>query len=274
MIDIFNRTLSQVFDLLLWPLNAFADVWGLVFISLLSGIIFLLIYGAVSNQKGLRRTKEMIHSCILEAVLFRHDLRTSLKAQGRMFLYAFKYVAFAVPPILILMIPCIVILAHLNLRYNSNALAKGQASIVTVKVKDANALKDLKLDVSKGLEATPPVRIKDNNEVYWRLNATEEAKDAYIKLELPGEQNPIQKRVFLGDTAPAISTKRLNNWLWAILYPGDSLLPASSVVSEISLTYPERNLSFLGIQWHWLVLFVVLSIVSGILASKVFKVEI
>ncbi len=158
-VDYFNAALVALMDAALWPFQGLSRLWGLLAVSLISGVILLLIYGRISNQDGIRRIKKKIGASLLEAVLYRHDLRTSLKAQGRMFVYGFVYFAYAVPPILILMVPCVLILAQLNLRYNSAGLPPGTPAILRVKVDNPNYLDSIALQAGGDAEVTPRLRI-------------------------------------------------------------------------------------------------------------------
>jgi len=51
-------------------------------------------------------------------------------------------------------------------------------------------------------------------------------------------------------------------------------LTAGSQVTELKIGYPPVRYQLLGIRMHWLVVFAVLSILSGLIASKIFRVEI
>ena len=59
-----------------------------------------------------------------------------------------------------------------------------------------------------------------------------------------------------------------------LLYPTETALPANSVIKEIHVNYPRRELSLWGWKIHWLVVFLVVSIISGYSLKGVFKVQI
>ena len=42
----------MVFSVLLWPFRMLAPIWGLAFISVLTGIFMVWVFGRVSNQAG------------------------------------------------------------------------------------------------------------------------------------------------------------------------------------------------------------------------------
>jgi len=274
IIELLNSTVTTIFDVLLYPTSVIASLWGLLLISILSGIILLLVYGKVSNQAGIKSTKRRIYSYVLESVLFRHDLNLSLKAQGNMFLAGFKYFVLAVPPILIMMIPCLLILAQLNLRYSSQPLKNGDSSIVSLTLDSDQKLFETSLIAPEGISVTPPLRDLDNNSISWRLNITNPPRESKeIQINIGSET--VSKPLILEQNSTKIPSKTFSDWWWSFLYPGDSIARSmQGMVKEISISYPERSYNIFGIKMHWLVVFIIISLLSGIVGSKIFKVEI
>ena len=273
-VEAINRALTALADCALFPFAGLDPIWGLTAVSVVSGVVFLALYGRFSNQSGLKRTKRRIASCVLEAVIYRHDLGVSLRAQGRMFGQAFVYVWHALPPLAILMLPCLLILAQLNLRYNARGLRTGEPAIVRVQVDQADALAKLELQADGAVKLdSPPLRIPRLKQAQWRVKAGE-AGPARLSLRSgAGEAAalPLSVGAAAGQKLPVWSGK--SPW-WALLYPGGRSLPASSAVSEISIAYPEERYPVAGIRFHWLVLFVIISIAAGLAAAKLLGVEI
>ena len=114
MLEKLNSIFVNIFNFILIPVSNFSDEVKILYISILSGIIFLLIYGKVSNQKGIKETKRKIMAKVIEVALFRHSIKVCLNAQGALFKQGFKYLSFALIPLLILMVPCILIMAQIN----------------------------------------------------------------------------------------------------------------------------------------------------------------
>ncbi len=240
----------------------------------MSGIIFLLIYGRVSFQRLIKRTKTSIHASLLEAVLFRHDLRTSLKAQGKMFGFGFVYFMVAIPPILILMIPCIVILAQLELRYGSRPLKIGESTVLVVRFSDPALINDAKISHDEGIEITPPVRIPQSAEVAWRINPKSDGIHP-IQIEIPSKGVSLKENIAVGKNPGVIETGSYSSWWMRLLYPSSLRLDSrSGPVRELTLRYPEAKVTLFGMRMHWIVVFAGISILAGIVASRIFHVEI
>ncbi len=273
----FNLVTTSLFSALLSPFSALPPVWGLLAISVIAGILLALVYGKISNQRALKNVKRYITAGIYESVLFRHDLPTSLRAQAGMLWGGIRYFAIAVPPILILLIPSLVILSQLNLRYGSRALEAGEKATVTLTMKSEDALFEAEAHGSAGLSLTPPLRDLDNLTVSWRIDAAQGL--------LPGVNNPTltlrvageiaQQPVHVGTQPSTLPTELHTSSLWQFLYPGGSVPEVlRKHVSAVAVTYPEQAIYLAGMHLNWLVLFVCISIAAGFAASKVLGIEI
>lgn len=270
-IDLVNRLLTRLFDIILLPLASLEPVWGLVFISLISGVILIYFYGLVSNQTAIRNVKRKIHASMLEAVIFRNDLKVSLAAQGRMLGYAFQYLLNAVPALIVLSVPCILILAQLNLRYAFRPLLPGEQSVIKLNLNEPDLLYKVSLAEPANAKITPPLRMEENSGIIWRIDLQENAA-APVDLSLSGLPESFNGNVAVSEPASKIPSESYAKGWMKILYPGDFKLPAG--VASLSILYPEREYSLLGMHMHWIVIFFILSLVSGLVASRFLKVEI
>lgn len=270
--ELFNSVVTRIFDAIFFPLNFLGTSSSIVIISILAGIALLFVYGKVSNQKAIKKVKKGIAAGIYESVLFRNDLKVSLKAQGKMFLGGMKYFALAIPPIIILSIPCLIILAQLNLRFGVKPLSQGESTILTIGVKDDSSLFSAELVTPEGILSTPPLRDLDNHQVSWRLDAkTPHSGNITLKIA----DKAATQKIFVGENQTKIPTEtHTSSWL-QFFYPG-STIPSElkSLVTEIVIKYPEQEISIFGLNTNWLITFLVVSILAGIVGSKFLKVEI
>ncbi len=100
-------------------------------------------------------------------------------------------------------------------------------------------------------------------------------KGAELTISVAGKGEAYVERLVSPDSgADIVPAKRTKSWWMALLYPGQRIIPAPSPIREISLSYPETRYEFLGLRWHWLVIFLVFSILSGLAASKAFGVAV
>ncbi len=277
MIESFNSLVTTLFSLALQPLRGVSPVWGILTISVIAGAILVVIYGRISNQAALKRVKRGIAAGIYESVLFRHDLRTSLRAQASMLFGGVRYFALAVPPLIVLLLPSLVILAQLNLRYAARSLQSGEHAIVSVNLKDEDALFATELISNDNfLRVTPPLRDLDASRVSWRVDAVGAAtKELPTTLALVVNGVQAEQPIFTGMQPDILPTSQHSLSWWQFLYPGASVpMELRSEVRDITVGYPELVLRVAGIEVNWLLLFAAVSILSGLVVSKVAGIEV
>ena len=276
--DIVNSIVGAACDILLWPFRHLAPIWGLVFLSVVSGIVLLLLYGKISNQAGLKAVKRSIFSFVLESVLYRHDLRLCLRAQGRMFLAACRYFAYAVPPILILAVPCILVLAQLNARYDQRGLTVGEEALISLRLASGQPLRDVQIDVPPQVQVSTPVRSIEEHEVTWRMKLTSPLSgDPKVRLSVPGRES-LERPIYSNNSHDQAGMfqgafESTSPW-WTVLYPRWSGFRKIGWIDEFSVAYPAVDYALLGLPMHWIIVFLLVSIVSGLIGSKIFGVEI
>lgn len=274
VIDALNSAAALALKVLIWPVSGYSQNLQLVWISALSGIVFLVIYGAVSSQSRIKSIKRQIAAALLEVVLYRHDLSVLLKAQSRLFAYAAAYFLIAVPPILVLMIPCLLLLSQMNLRFAYRPLLAGEQVIVKAKIEDRRLLYRVGLEVPQNIESTPALRIPETQEVVWRLRAKDVSAPAEINLKLGESGKDLKEPLVLANQNQPIVAQFHKDWWWKVLYPDTTIEAVGDLMSSLSISYPEQQHSLLGLQMHWILIFAIVSIVSGLLASRVLGVEV
>lgn len=271
-----NVVFGRVFDVLLLPFGRMTPWAGLVFIALLTSFFMLFVYRHTSNQPGIRRTKDRIKAHLLELRLYNDNMAVSLRAQGRILVQNLRYVAYNLKPLLVMIVPIVLILSQLNLRYGSAPLAAGEEAVVKAELADGFDPVETELLVEPaGAVAvdTPPVRISDEGEVSWRLKAKEAGP---ASLRFTGGGLAFDKDVAVGGPPLAkVSSRRVGrSILDQALYPGEAPLPRGGPVKTVEILYPARRLAVFGVNVNWLVAYFILSMIFGFGLKGVFKVEI
>jgi hypothetical protein len=142
-----NRVLTTIFDVLTWPLSWMPPLAGLVILSVLTGILFLLVFPHVSNQGAIKRTKDAIKARLLEIRLFKDDLMLVLRATGRILVSNGLYLWHNLRAMVILLVPFCLILFQLNARYAYGPLKVGDRTLLTARFKPGTPLQDVRLDL-------------------------------------------------------------------------------------------------------------------------------
>ena len=217
--------------------------------------------------------KRRIGAAILEVALFRHDQRLALRAQGRMLGLGTMYLSYAVPPLLILMLPCVLILGQLYVQFALRPANPHEATILHLSADSSVALDKVSVSAPPTVELSPPVRIPKSGDLYVRLRATAPGKFP-VTVHTEGAQ-PVERTFYVGPTTEPLYPSFSRKWYTTLLSPSD--LHGSAVpqgIREIVFQYPEADTRFFGYSMNWLLAFFLLSLASGLLASRWLKVAV
>ena len=129
------------------------------------------------------------------------------------------------------------------------------------------------LEANNGLRVeTPPLRIPLAKEVDWRIRANAFGKHT-LWVEVPGHR--LEKTLIVSDKLIPVSPRRTLDSFWnALLNPTEPPIPEDSPVEEIEVHYPARTIPILGWEMHWIVVFFIISILSGLALKGFFQIEI
>ncbi len=271
-----NRLLNQLFTLLFFPFRRLSPWVSMIWISLLTGLFLLAIYRLVSDQAGIKRTKDRIKGYLLELRLFSDDFLTTLHTQGNLLFWNLKYFLHALRPLAVMVVPLVFILSHLNLWFSYSPLQPNEATLLKVKLKEGyNPLMfEARIEPGEGfLVETPALRIEEEREISWRLRFF---RPGHFSLLLHLNGHTIEKEAVVGSSSlTRLSLHRPSaSFSGQLLHPGEKPLPSSSPVSSVSIVYPPRRLNFLGLRIHWLIAYFLLSIIAGLILKKPLKIEI
>lgn len=268
-----NHYVSHLFDLAFIPLQYFHPFWSLLFFSILTGLIILIIFRHASDQAGIREAKNQIKAHLLEVVLFKDDLRILLSAQRKILFYNGVYMKHALKAALFMIVPIGIILIHLDGWLGYRPLTPGEATAVSIIVSDGDLLSAVRIESDPGLAIeTPPVRIPAAREATWRIRAHETGEHV-LTVHVAGQT--LTKTVTVADgilarVSPRVATV---SFFGTILNPGERPMPEHSVIEAIEVAYPPRSMHLAGFEIHWIVALFVLSIVSVFALKRLFNVE-
>jgi uncharacterized membrane protein (DUF106 family) len=283
MMWIFNSVFGKIFDLIFFLFQSMNPWIGMIFISFLTALLMLFVFRFTSNQEGIRLVKNKIKAHLLELRLFKDSLSLSFKAQGNILRYNLKYISYSTKPLLVMIIPLILILIQLNIWFGYEALTPGQETILKVKLEEGHSPLDisLSLEPSSGFDIqTPPLRIEEEMEISWRLQAREEGVHD-LALIING-QRLIKKLAVAQKPLSKISPLKVRrNFINELMNPGEPPFSRELPIKTIEVKYPTKDISLFGwsIPWllgipPWLVVYFVLSIILGFILKGIFKVEI
>ncbi|MGI9556626.1 MAG: hypothetical protein ACR2N5_01655 [Solirubrobacterales bacterium] len=269
----FNSISSAIFDVLLAPFGHERALFDMMLWPTLMGVLAILVYKAVSNQKALARVKGQITMRLLEIRLFSHDIVQVLKSTGAILGKNVVYLGNHMLPMAVMLLPFIIIIAQLVASYAYEPSPKGSVELLHVQLDpDAGvSARDVELALPEGIVLdAPPVRTADH-QAFWRLRAEEEG-DHVLSIKVGDEV--YEKGWAVGGEARKVPMKKLRG-LEAILYPAELALPSGAPVLSIELEMHPRTLGPLPAGELGIVLWVlVLSLAAGFAVKGLFGVTI
>ncbi len=265
--------LSGIFDVLLYPFKGMHPIVGLLVISAITGVVMLIIFGRTTNQAALKRVKSAIVASIIEIWLFKDRPGLMFAASLRVMRHDLSYLRYSLVAVVFIIVPVVLIMVQLGIRYSHRPLHPSEEAIVSVKLNSANpaAGDDLILVVPQGLElTTPPLRMED--EVDWRVRAVEPGD---YELIVRGEGFELSKNLVAGSSPMTLAPVRAKALSWDFfLYPAENPIPSDSPVNSIELTYSPSSLGGSWIFPVWLWIFFLASIAAGFALKGLFRVEV
>jgi len=273
--SIFNGIMNTIFDILLLPFGSLPPIVGLIFLSIILGIVFLLLFKYTSPQKTLKKIKNNIKAGLYEVRLYKDDLGIIFKANKSLFANNAKYISccfIPIAPMLILIFP---ILVQLDTRYGLAPLDEGSVAIFNVVLSEDVNMDDadVKLVLPNGIKLDAgPVRIPSENTFTYRL-IVENKGEYEAKIIVNGAE--YTKRIDAGVKMPEISPMRHKGAVDAFMYPAESPFQSDSQIESAGLMHKRAAmLGISGDSYPWMIIFCVVALVAGFAMKGVFKVTI
>ncbi len=261
---------SWIFDLLMAPFASLPAV-GMIVISAITAVWALLLFKAVTPQEKLTATRDKLFGHIYEMGLYQDHLGVLARIQGDLAKANFRYLGFTLPALVALTIPMVLTLGQLEGRYTQRPLQVGESTVLTISVEgDVGAVR---LQAPGGVKvAAGPVRNRRTGTLAWRLEAV--ADGTHELRFLNGDKLLGSHKLFVGPGLPRLHDKSEKSAMGILLYPGAPDLSDSKGLKSLSIQWPERSTSYLGLKMNWLVAFIVFSMIAGLLIKDWLKVSL
>ena len=272
--------MSFVHSLIRGALEAYVGLFGdahplisLMPLSAAVGVAMLWVFGKTSNQKAIERAKKKMQAYLLELRLYGDDPGLLFRAQGNLIKANLKYMGHMFKPALILTVPMVVLLFHLDAIYGIRAAKEGESTTVTVQAVGqlaANA-ETPALAAPEGIVVeTPAVRARDVGQFNWRIRASR-AAHGDLKFRWSGKE--WTKSIDAGPGLRYVSHRRESSTWNQFAAPGEPTLEVEDIES-VEVRYPPAEIDAFGFQLHWLVWFLVISIVVAYALKGLFGVTV
>jgi hypothetical protein len=179
-----------------------------------------------------------------------------------------KYIGLMLVPALVASVPTILILEQMECYYGRSPIPVGREAIVTAHLKDGAGAPELQSPPGIAVE-TPAVWIPETREVSWRVRAL---KPGNGELELMFPSGAVAKSIRAGSGPQYVSDRRVAS-LWDLIWhPGETPI-SNGPVDWIEISYPSASVHALGMDLHWLIWLLVVSMLSALVFKRRFHVS-
>jgi hypothetical protein len=242
-------------------------------VSLIIGLLTVVVFRYACDQKTVRRTKDQLKAHLLALRLFQHQLPVVLGSYACILSASGRYLRAVSKPVLLVSVPLTLLLVQLEWYLGSAPLKPGRAFLVTVRIVKAYTPYEASLQLPPGMTITAPgVHISSDNEVVWRVVAENEGK---YDIVVSAAGLTFSKHVVVSSGLARLSPVRLRGHLWHRMFvSSEPALPSDSPIQAIAVNYPSRTLHFAWIEWNWLLLLVVLSMIAVLFFKSVLRIEV
>jgi uncharacterized membrane protein (DUF106 family) len=244
---------------------------SLFVVSALTGVAMLWMFSKLSNQRAIKATKKRLQARLLEMRLYADDPRVIIKAQKALLAENLKYFLLMLRPAFVVTLPMILMLVVMDGFYGRRAFHPGESAMVTARLSNLTESTEAVITVPDGVTVeTAGVRVLASREVSWRIRPDGELKGP-IRVAVDGEE--AEKQFAAGDSALYLVNRRVASAPSWFLYPGE-LLIGEDGFEWIEVRYPSAAVSYFGLKAHWLVWFMLYSMVIAFLLKDRFGVTV
>jgi len=233
----------------------------------------VVVFRYTSDQKAIRSAKDKLKAHLLAVRLFQDQLPVVLRSYGRILRGTLTYLRLAFRPLLFVIIPITVLIVQLDHYLGLVPFRAGEAFLITAQVSHANTLDEVSLQLPPGLATTAPaVHVPASNEIVWRVVAE---KNGHYDIDIGVSGQTFSKNMAVSSGVERLSPVRMRGRFWERLFvSAEPALPESSPLESIAVNYSGRSIHFAWLDWNWIWLFFVLSLVAGFVFKEILGIEI
>lgn len=244
---------------------------GLLVLSIVLGTLMLVVFHYTSNQAAIGRARDAITANLLALKFYKDDLRVVLRSQGRILAALGRLQWHMLRPVFIMLLPMLLVLGQMGLRYQWRPLHPGETALVQVSLTDGaklDAPPTLQIDGGAAIEVGP---LRGTRDYAWRIRATQPGR--HTLTVAIGDQT-LRKELVVGETPQRVSAARIGyDWTAQVMHPAEPVLSPATGVRELTISYPGVASYLYGSGW-WLLWFFVLSMLTALALIPVFKTRI
>ena len=273
-----NAILTWISSLALAPMQSWSPTVVLIVLSVVAGVLMTVVFRYSSDQQGLKRVASLTRAQLMCLRIFKEDLGVALRCQRDILKSIGRRLWLSLPPMAVLLVPFVLILTQLSLRYEKRPIRTGESVILAVELSPdawSDDRGDVSIQVPRGVVIeTPPLHDETEHTVYWRVGLRDPVAAQVI---VHAGFYALQKS-FVGvdetDRLTTVSARRPGSGFFdRLLYPGEPGFANDSPVMSIDIRYPARSTPIFGVDIPWWGTFFIVSMLTAICVRPFFKVQ-
>ncbi len=249
--DFVNGLSTDIFNIVLTPLEMIHPEVAIAVVSALFGILGLVIFKYISAQKGIKTAKDKIKGHMIAIRIYQDDLAVVGVSVGKVLFQNVKYLSLNLMPFIPLSIPFVLLLSQLVVRYAFEPLPENKPFTMTVEV--AADQKDSVNDITViapdwlAVEDLVVVRAPSEGRVFISVrDAQAGISDFAFKIG----DSIVTKPVVIGAETEAprvMQPERVAGFFDAWIWPAEEMIADESPITRIAIegAYPSRSFAFL-----------------------------
>lgn len=257
----------------------------IVLISLISTVIFLLIFKKTSNQRKIKYHKDKILGNMLQMPLYKDKFGVLVLSILNILKHNILYLKQTLIPLLFICIPLILLTVQINNRCGYKPLEVNQRFIMRVDL-DTHVIQGpipaiiekVYCETSPGVVLeTPPLRIEPEGKVFWRARVVESPQNSqsYLHIGVQGNDRIIEKTIVTDYYHERFSPAKGKWSLWTELFNNaEGFLADDTFFNSISIEYHRASYAFLFWSVDAIILYFLLTLIFALVLKPFVKVRI
>lgn len=254
--------MNALFDVLLYPFRTLNPLWGMMWISALTGVMMILIFKRASNQQAISALRRKMGSRALGMLLYLESPATVLKLAVGLISDNFVYLWHLLRPMLVIAVPFVLVAAQLDARYGY--LPPGEDRPHTAVIRWESSLPSSLGEPVSGEIVSPVVTTADSLEKSFSFtgeNGLFTMDDPAFKAGSAG-----------GAGSVVVRGAEHRGIIPALFRPWNAVSPEG--VSTVEVFLSPADYGVLGGRWSWFAVFLVFSSLWAVAGAVVFKVKV
>lgn len=274
--------LNRIFDIILWPFSSFPRYVDILFISLISAIIFLFIFKKTSNQQKIKYYKERMYGHIIQIFIYKDQLRAILQSILGILKNNVFYIGYMLPPLLFIIIPLWIFTIQINNRFGYSPLENNQTFIFALNLDmdnpsyHDNLLGLVQATTSDGIVIeTDPLKISSKGSIFWRAKLTDPRTPQVIRFFVDNPKEVLEKQIVTSDNKKSFAPEK-SKWHFfrSLTTNAEAFIPDSSPFKSVLVSYQRQSFPLLWWNTDPIILYFVLVLIFSFLLKPIVKVNI